>query len=136
MYNHKVLVVDDDKLLRETLGRELQRSDRELKISSEIISKMNEELERRIEERSREAGIDSDERLLIKFTDNGPGILNENLQKVFEPFFATKAVGNGFGLGFSISYGIIESHKGRIKMENDLSGGMRIFVSLPVKGEQ
>ena len=53
-----------------------------------------------------------DEKVYIKFTDNGVGIEEENLRKIFDPGFTTKGVGVGTGLGLSICYQIIQDHKG------------------------
>ncbi|MEG1326760.1 MAG: ATP-binding protein, partial [Janthinobacterium sp.] len=52
--------------------------------------------------------------------DNGPGIAPENLARVFEPFFTTREVGQGLGLGLSISYGVIERHGGTLSAESEL----------------
>jgi two-component system NtrC family sensor kinase len=64
--------------------------------------------------------------------DTGNGIPPENLDKVFEPFFSTKAVGRGTGLGLSICYGIIEAHGGRIEVESRVNEGTTFRVLLPV----
>ena len=67
----------------------------------------------------------------IEFTDNGPGIEPENLNKLFDPFFTTKKMGTGLGL--AVSYGIIKSHKGNIEVESELGRGTTITVTLPAE---
>jgi len=71
--------------------------------------------------------------IIIGFEDNGVGISREQREKVFEPFFTTKEVGRGSGLGLSISYGIIENHKGKILVEGKKDGGTSVKVKLPVQ---
>jgi len=53
-----------------------------------------------------------------RFADSGPGIDQDHLKKVFDPFFSTKGVGKGTGLGLSVSFGIIEDHEGSIHVES------------------
>ena len=69
------------------------------------------------------------------FTDDGPGIIKENLDKVFNPFFTTKEVGSGTGLGLSICHGIITQHKGRIYAQSKLGQGATFVVELPIVDE-
>lgn len=59
-----------------------------------------------------------DDRLHVSVRDNGPGIEPENLARVFEPFFTTREVGQGLGLGLSISYGVIKRHGGTLSAES------------------
>jgi two-component system NtrC family sensor kinase len=68
----------------------------------------------------------------IEFTDTGPGISGENMEKIFEPFFSTKPVGKGTGLGLAVSHGIIQEHKGRIFMKSEPGHGASFFVRLPL----
>ena len=68
----------------------------------------------------------------IVVRDTGTGILEDNVEKIFEPFFSTKQVGKGTGLGLSICYGIIEAHGGRIEVESRLEEGTTFRVMLPV----
>lgn len=68
----------------------------------------------------------------VSFTDDGPGISEENLDKVFNPFFTTREVGNGTGLGLSICHGIITQHSGRIHAQSELGKGATFVVELPI----
>jgi len=72
--------------------------------------------------------------LEIKVTDNGIGITNANLKRVFEPFFSTKPIGKGTGLGLSICRGIIEKHEGKIKVNSTYRRGTEILITLPING--
>lgn len=69
----------------------------------------------------------------IVFTDTGCGIAEENLNKIMDPFFTTKPVGEGTGLGLSIVRQIIEQHQGHINIESELNQGTRITILLPTK---
>jgi len=71
----------------------------------------------------------------VTFTDTGPGISEENLKRVFSPFFTTKDAGHGVGLGLAISYGIVKDHNGDVRVENPPGGGARFVVRLPIVGE-
>jgi len=67
----------------------------------------------------------------IVFTNNGPHIPEESMQRIFDPFYTTKAPGKGTGLGLSISYGIIQKHQGSILVKN-VDDGVEFIVRLPV----
>lgn len=64
--------------------------------------------------------------------DTGVGIIPENLQHIFEPFFSTKQNASGIGLGLAIVHGIIQSHKGRIQVFSEPGKGTTFAVSLPL----
>ncbi|MBI3001637.1 MAG: HAMP domain-containing protein [Deltaproteobacteria bacterium] len=70
--------------------------------------------------------------LRITFEDNGPGILPEHIDRVFDPFFTTKDVGDGTGLGLSVSYGIIRDHGGEIQVESEPGKYARFLIYLPL----
>jgi two-component system sensor histidine kinase HupT/HoxJ len=70
-------------------------------------------------------------RVRVTFADNGPGIPQENLARVLEPFFTTKPVGAGVGLGLAIAHGVVERHGGRIEPGNAPGGGAVFTVDLP-----
>jgi PAS domain S-box-containing protein len=66
--------------------------------------------------------------------DNGIGIPKENMNKIFNPFFTTKPVGQGTGLGLSIAYDIIiNKHKGEILVDTELEWGTKFTIKLPIK---
>ena len=69
-------------------------------------------------------------RVLVK--DDGQGISSENMEKLFQPFFTTKKVGDGTGLGLSVCHGIVAEHNGRIYAESDEGNGATFIVELPV----
>ena len=73
----------------------------------------------------------SDHLVTVHFDDEGQGIPNENLEKIWDPFFTTKEMGTGLGLG--IVKNIIESHGGSIQIVNRPVRGTRVTVELPVK---
>jgi signal transduction histidine kinase/uncharacterized protein YigA (DUF484 family) len=63
--------------------------------------------------------------------DSGVGIPPENMERIFDPFFTTKEVGQGTGLGLSVSHSIVEKHKGMIEVESVLGAGSTFTVFLP-----
>jgi two-component system, NtrC family, sensor kinase len=72
--------------------------------------------------------------LLISVSDNGPGIPQAALDKIFQPFFTTKPSGQGTGLGLSMSYDIItKAHAGEIKVESKPGEGATFSIILPIK---
>jgi len=74
----------------------------------------------------------ADGRVRLEFQDDGPGIPDALRDRVFEPFFTTKPVGQGTGLGLSLSHGIVERHGGRIWCESEPGAGTRFVIELPV----
>ncbi len=74
------------------------------------------------------------DRLFVTVQDNGPGIAPENLDRVFEPFFTTREIGQGLGLGLSISYGVIERHGGTLVAESAYGEWTKMIFDLPRAG--
>ena len=66
-----------------------------------------------------------------QISDTGIGMSKQILNKIFEPFFTTKAVGQGTGLGLAMSFGIIKSHQGEIKVKSELTKGTDFTIYLP-----
>jgi CheY-like chemotaxis protein len=69
-------------------------------------------------------------RVLVK--DDGVGISKENMERLFQPFFTTKKVSEGTGLGLSVCHGIVAEHNGRIYAESKVGKGATFIVELPV----
>lgn len=70
----------------------------------------------------------------IEVEDNGPGISHEEQRRIFEPFYTTKPVGIGTGLGLSVSYFIItENHKGSLEVHSEPEKGARFIIRLPLE---
>ncbi len=74
----------------------------------------------------------SNEEVAVTFFDNGTGIKDEHLPKIFEPFFTTKKEGKGTGLGLWVSYGIIKSFQGDIKVKSNFGVGTTFILTLPI----
>lgn len=70
--------------------------------------------------------------IVVSFADDGPGIAEAHLTHLFDPFFSTRGVGQGTGLGLSVCYGIVTEHGGRISVESQLGRGSVFTVELPV----
>ncbi len=70
--------------------------------------------------------------VIVTITDNGCGMSEETQQKLFEPFFTTKPVGQGTGLGMSISYEIIKNHGGEITVDSAPGAGTKFIIKLPL----
>jgi signal transduction histidine kinase len=73
------------------------------------------------------------ERVWIEVEDTGSGIAPQSLQKIFDPFFTTKPVGQGTGLGLSLSYGIVKKHQGEISVRTEVGVGTTFRVELPIR---
>ena len=71
----------------------------------------------------------------ISVTDNGNGIPQKIVDKIFQPFFTTKPTGQGTGLGLSLSYDIIKAHGGEIKVETEDNKGSAFTILLPIYNE-
>jgi PAS domain S-box-containing protein len=72
------------------------------------------------------------DKIQISFSDNGVGIPRENLKRLFQPFFTTKPVGEGTGLGLSLSHAIITEHRGTINVESEPGRGTTFTIELPI----
>lgn len=73
--------------------------------------------------------------IVIKISDNGPGIAENIIKNIFEPFFTTKQEGQGTGLGLSMVYSIVENHNGRINVRNRKKKGAVFTIELPIKNK-
>jgi len=70
--------------------------------------------------------------VLIRVSDNGNGIPEKVLDKIFQPFFTTKPTGQGTGLGLSLSYDIVKAHGGELKVETKVGQGSEFIFKLPI----
>ncbi|OGP92390.1 MAG: hypothetical protein A2Z19_04200 [Deltaproteobacteria bacterium RBG_16_54_18] len=76
------------------------------------------------------------DKVAIEFSDTGGGIPEDILPRIFDPFFTTKRVGEGTGLGLSMSYGIVREHRGNIEVDTVVGSGTTFRVLLPVGYEE
>ena len=77
------------------------------------------------------AAFQTNKNVVLKISDEGSGLSDEALEKVFQPFYTTKPTGDGSGLGLSVVHGIVASHKGTITAENNPIKGATFTVTLP-----
>ena len=73
-----------------------------------------------------------DGKIEVSVKDNGNGIPENIVDKIFQPFFTTKPIGQGTGLGLSLSYDIVKAHGGEMKVETKESEGSEFIVQLPI----
>ena len=69
----------------------------------------------------------------VEIQDTGIGISDENMKKLFTPFFTTKAIGKGTGLGLAITYGIVKMHQGQIDVQSQVDRGTTFTITLREK---
>lgn len=75
----------------------------------------------------------SDDHVEVEISDSGKGIPQNELDRIFDPFFTTKELGEGMGLGLSISFGIIQKHKGDVRVRSEVGRGTTFTISLPIR---
>jgi signal transduction histidine kinase len=74
----------------------------------------------------------NDDEVVIEVSDTGIGIDPKDLNKIYDPFFTTKGVGSGTGLGMAVSYGIVQEHSGTIKADSEVGRGTTFSLTFPV----
>jgi two-component system NtrC family sensor kinase len=72
----------------------------------------------------------------IDFSDTGIGIRQEDMKHIFDPFYTTKPVGRGTGLGLSLVYGIIRTHGGYVEVKSEMNVGTTFSIYLPVDANE
>jgi len=105
---------------------EKKKSPHPLKVSEEVYEPIVTVTTKSIKPPSGGLGV------LISVKDNGPGIPQKVLDKIFQPFFTTKPTGQGTGLGLSLSYDIVKAHGGELKVETKEGEGAEFTIVLPV----
>jgi signal transduction histidine kinase len=75
--------------------------------------------------------VASDDAVRICFRDSGPGVPPEVRARLFQPFFTTKEAGRGSGLGLSVSYRILEEHRGELRLDAGVTSGAAFVFELP-----
>ena len=74
----------------------------------------------------------SNDTVEVRIKDNGNGIPQNIVDKIFQPFFTTKPTGKGTGLGLSLAYDIVKAHGGDLKVENAEGAGAVLIINLPI----
>ena len=70
---------------------------------------------------------------VLEIQDNGVGIDDNILDKITQPFFTTKGLGKGTGLGLAVSYGIIENNNGNIDIQSEVNRGTSVIITFPIE---
>jgi two-component system NtrC family sensor kinase len=78
----------------------------------------------------------TEDQVWLSVTDDGSGIPADIVERIFDPFFTTKPVGQGTGLGLSVSYGIVDKHGGRIDVKSQVGVGSTFTIWLPIQQSQ
>ena len=102
-------------------------------VALNLLLNAAEATQTKAERRVAVATAKADGAVVLTVSDNGEGILPENLAKIFDPFFTTKSEGKGVGLGLAVSYGIIQAHGGEIEVKSAVGQGTTFTVSLPLE---
>jgi signal transduction histidine kinase len=71
--------------------------------------------------------------LTVEVSDNGIGIAPEDVAKIYDPFFTTKGIGRGTGLGLAVTYGIVQEHSGHISVSSTPGSGTTFRITLPTR---
>jgi signal transduction histidine kinase len=96
----------------------------------------------KVQERSEKGTITirtyrTDDAVVCEIADDACGISSDALSKIFDPFFTTKPVGEGTGLGLSVSYDIIViKHKGKLLVDSTVGEGTKFTIQLPISGKE
>jgi len=101
-----------------------------------LLNAVDAIMERKTNSSEKQISVESslaDDMVILTFTDTGHGIEQKNLSKIFEPFFTTKKPGKGTGLGLWVSYGIVKSFKGDIKVKSQSGKGTTFIINLPIE---
>jgi signal transduction histidine kinase len=129
------VISKDDDVVTSTDAMQIQQALTNLLVNAIQASDEGHPVEVRIaRERVRppvDLGGKEDDYVCLRVKDEGPGIAPENLAHVFEPFYTTKDVGEGTGLGLSVAYGIVRDHGGWIAVESEVGRGTRFSMYLP-----
>ena len=132
-YQLKVDGVEIVKKLSELLPKTMADPHQLEQVFLNIITNAHQAMIYVKEKRCLTIQTETDEDIIrIKITDTGPGIPPEHLKRIFEPFYTTKEVGQGTGLGLSLSYGFIQEHAGSIYATSKLGEGATFVIELPI----
>ncbi|MBI3419645.1 MAG: response regulator [Proteobacteria bacterium] len=125
-----------------TLPAALADSDQMIQVITNLVINAKQVLAERpapriieVETWHRDAEGGNEATVYVAVSDNGTGVPKEIVHRIFEPFFTTKPAGAGTGVGLSLCHSVIETHGGRIWVEDAVGGGARFVFTLPVSNK-
>ncbi len=120
----------------DSLPATLVNEQRLLQVLVNLFINASDAMEGRRDAQLRIATLRDGHAAIIQVEDNGPGLPQDKLDTIWQPFFTTKAEGKGTGLGLSICRTIVEEHQGEITAENLPGGGARFVIRLPFSPDE
>ena len=129
------LIMADPIQISQVLMNICTNASQEMETTGGVIDLTVENVELGAQDVAFDPDLDTGEYIRIAISDTGPGIAPAVIERIFDPYFTTKAVGKGTGMGLAVVHGIVKSHKGAIAVKSQINQGTTFTVYFPVISE-